>query len=315
MPQTTALLGLLAETPLHAGTGQTFGLIDLPIQREAHTDWPCVYGSAMKGALRARAEDLYPDQRRTGWIAEVFGPEAMPEKEGEAPKPKPSEYGGALAVTDARLLLLPVRSLTGFYKWVTCPALLRRFGQDRRRLLGEEPFALAEAALPKDDGKRLEAVACQDGGDLFLEEFRFAARTESKALEPVVGAIAPLLGDGPAKLDLRQRLAVVGDDLFTHLARFATAVAAHIRIEGERKTVSDGALWYEETLPPDTLLYAGLLAAASRREGSALTAEGVLGHATESLFREGDEYLQVGGNETVGMGWCRVATIKRGGPC
>ncbi|SMF95242.1 CRISPR-associated protein Cmr4 [Methylomagnum ishizawai] len=310
MPQTTALLGLLAETPLHAGTGQTFGLIDLPIQREAHTDWPCVYGSAMKGALRARAEDLYPDQRRTGWIVDVFGPEATPEKGDGAPQP--SDHGGALAVTDARLLLLPVRSLTGFYKWVTCPALLRRFGQDRRRLLGEEPFALAEAALPKDDGKRLEAVVCQDGGDLFLEEFRFVARTESKTLEPVVGAIAPLLGGNPAKPDLRQRLAVVGDDLFTHLARFATAVAAHIRIEGERKTVRDGALWYEETLPPDTVLYTGLLAAASRREGATLTAADILAHATRSLFPAGDEYLQVGGNETVGMGWCRVVTIGRG---
>jgi CRISPR-associated protein Cmr4 len=53
-----ALLGLFTETSLHAGAGQALGVIDLPIQREAHTAWPCVFGSAVKGALRARAEGL-----------------------------------------------------------------------------------------------------------------------------------------------------------------------------------------------------------------------------------------------------------------
>ena len=56
MSENNAILGLLAETSIHAGTGQTVGAIDLPIQREKHTNWPCIYGSAMKGALRAQAE-------------------------------------------------------------------------------------------------------------------------------------------------------------------------------------------------------------------------------------------------------------------
>ena len=43
------LLGLIAETQIHAGTGRATGVIDLPIMREAHTGWPCVFGSAVKG--------------------------------------------------------------------------------------------------------------------------------------------------------------------------------------------------------------------------------------------------------------------------
>src|SRR5690606_18302582 len=50
MSTQSALLLLCTETPLHAGTGQSVAGIDLPIQREVHTQWPCVYGSAVKGA-------------------------------------------------------------------------------------------------------------------------------------------------------------------------------------------------------------------------------------------------------------------------
>jgi hypothetical protein len=34
---TTAILGLLAQTSIHAGVGSQTGIIDLPIQREAIT--------------------------------------------------------------------------------------------------------------------------------------------------------------------------------------------------------------------------------------------------------------------------------------
>ena len=39
-------------TPLHAGTGQDLGIVDLPIQRERHTSYPKIEGSGLKGAIR-----------------------------------------------------------------------------------------------------------------------------------------------------------------------------------------------------------------------------------------------------------------------
>lgn len=133
------LLGLLAETSIHAGAGHSVGAIDLPIQREAHTDWPCVFGSAVKGALRTLAEDrmcgeqiddsgIVKKERREVLYA-IFGPDTS----------KASEHAGALIVGDARLVLLPVRSLTTHFKWVTCPALLDRLRRDADRL-GVEGF-------------------------------------------------------------------------------------------------------------------------------------------------------------------------------
>jgi CRISPR-associated protein Cmr4 len=294
--QKSVILGLLAETSIHAGTGQTTGVIDLPIQREAHTGWPCVYGSAVKGALRTRAEDL---GYRNDWVADLFGPET---NAGTG-----LEHAGALMVGDARLLLLPVRSLTSHFKWVTCPAVLGRFKRDCERL--GVACALPEVSLTDDD-KALVPEKKQDY--LYLEEFRFAETEDSATLPEVIKAIAPFMARTDATDALNKQLAVVSDAMFKHLASYATPVNAHIAIEKETKTVKGGALWYEETLPPDTLLYMGITASASRRLIEKvrvnMPANTVLSNFS-LLFPTIKPYLQLGGNETVGMGWCKVTMV------
>jgi CRISPR-associated protein Cmr4 len=93
--------------------------------------------------------------------------------------------------------------------------------------------------------------------------------------------------------------------MFAHLSRFATPVNAHVRINNQTKTVEPGALWYEETLPPETVLYAMLIANASRKEDdSATQAQIIKDNIVNHL--ESHHFLQIGGNETVGMGWCKV---------
>ncbi|WP_084161846.1 type III-B CRISPR module RAMP protein Cmr4 [Methylocaldum szegediense] len=332
MYSTSAILGLLTETSLHAGAGQTLGVIDLPIQREAHTHWPCVYGSAVKGALRARAESAeLPD------IDLIFGP--PPPKSGD-----PIDYAGALSVGDARLLLLPVRSLTTHFRWVTCPAALQRFRRDVERLglkacfasphpaplqsqtvspgAPETPFQSQTVAsarpvperegengrswleIPALDGDTALVAEAVNGRPLFLEEYRFETKTAD--LTAVIDTLAKLLPDGLEE-PLKKQLTVVSNDHFRYLAEHATPVNAHVRLT-ENKTVANRALWYEETLPPETLLYVGLNAVDARRNGAGLKAADVLARIRQNLFGP-HPYLQLGGNETVGMGWCRTAFI------
>ncbi|MDY6994060.1 MAG: type III-B CRISPR module RAMP protein Cmr4, partial [Pseudomonadota bacterium] len=240
--QATALLGLLAETPIHAGAGQTVGVIDLPIQREAHTAWPCIYGSAVKGAMRTLAEHKEKKDNEK-WVTAVFGP----------PPEGTSDHAGALAVGDARLLLLPVRSLTSHFKWVTCPALLKRFIADCQRL-NIMTLSSKSNKESKDDGEVL--VSQQDAKiqeTLFLEEFRF--KVEQTDLSEIIQALTQLMARDDAETVLHEQLAIVSNDMFKHLAEHATPVNAHTAIDNNTKTVKPGALWYEETLPPDTLLY------------------------------------------------------------
>ncbi|MCG5525870.1 type III-B CRISPR module RAMP protein Cmr4 [Ectothiorhodospira haloalkaliphila] len=290
MQQVTGLLSLTTDTSLHAGTGSSGDVIDLPIQREGHNGWPCVFGSAVKGALRARAEQLMPDT--TADLQAAFGPDT-----GHA-----SDHAGALSVGDARLLLMPVRSLTGTFRWVTCPAALQRLRDDCQRLnLQQDEWDIpslndeATALLPTDG---VEA--------LYLEEYRF--QTQTLALDTLIDALARLLGRDQGKDLLSQRLAIVHDDMFSHLVRTATPVNARVALD-EKKTVRRGALWYEETLPPETLLYAPLMALPSRRQDHPMDASAVFQVITDKIFGK-HPWLQLGGNETVGMGWCSVKILK-----
>ena len=293
MTNQTALLLLTSETPLHAGAGQSVDGIDLPIQREVHTHWPCVFGSAVKGALRAHAEQRMASTSTA--IADLFGPDHGGAQERD------TSHAGALLVGDATLLALPVRSLQSSFKWVTCPQAITRFARTAERLgLALTLPAISQPAPDKALG--------QGDAKLFLEEFRFEQSPDA-CIGALAKALAPLSGGALEEATLLQRLVVVHDDIFSFLAGNATSVQPHIAIDSTTKTVKDGALWFEETLPPETLLYVPLTATASRRKGGALTAAQVL-EQFEQLLPAGKNWLQLGGNETTGMGWCRVG-IKR----
>jgi len=301
--QAKAILGLLAQTSIHAGTGQNTGAIDLPIQREGHNGYPCVFGSAMKGALRTHVETAHG--KDTDDVLLAFGPPADSEDA--------SEYGGALMISDARILLMPVRSLTSQFKWVTCPAILNRFKQDAERFGIDDVKNINIPAIPGASGDE-EAIALVDSNakdrdnSLFLEEYRFKAQAEDlsaiiEQLEKLMATKSNMAGN------LKQQLTLVSDDMFSHICQHATPVNAHIAIDSTTGVVKPGALWYEETLPPETLLYVGISANAARKENADMPADKVLSSLT-SLFTEGSPWLQVGGNETVGMGWCAVKTLK-----
>lgn len=283
----SVMLGMYAETAVHAGAGRSVGVIDLPIMREAHTGWPCVYASAMKGASRALAQ-----ARGMEALQEVFGPDTN----------NASDHAGALLVGDARLLLLPIRSLTSHFKWVTCPALLRRAVADARRM-GLDLSALA--TLPAfEPGEAL--VANGATGHLYLEEYRLTPK--SVDLKAQIALLARFVADdADFAARLTEQLAIVEDDLFAHFAQHCTPVAPHIAIDNARKTVKQGALWYEEVLPSDTVLYFSVSAHASRGR-QRMHASEVL-KAYLGLFEQGKPWLQVGGNETVGMGWCRLNPV------
>ncbi len=313
MKQANAIMGLLAQTSIHAGTGQNTGIIDLPIQREGHNGWPCVFGSAVKGAIRAHAEErLPPPSSKEGKstinqsIALVFGSEAN----------ESDSHAGAIAFGDARLLLFPVRSLTSQFKWVTCPAALKRYQRDAARLgqsidlsiLQTEHNQISEATAIIDHRSRHATQDHHASHALFLEEYRFTPITTD--LTEIIEVLAALMQEEQAKDALREQLTIVSDDMFSYIVQHTTPVNAHIAIESATKMVKNGALWYEESLPPESLLYTTLSAAKARQKNAEQSAENMLAIIT-ALFPADKAWLQLGGNETVGMGWCAV-TINKG---
>ncbi|NMB17226.1 MAG: hypothetical protein GX980_08970 [Firmicutes bacterium] len=62
MGGTKGVLFLYGQSWLHPGAGASTGSIDLPVQREVHTDYPMIPASSVKGSLRAMAEEtVSPD--------------------------------------------------------------------------------------------------------------------------------------------------------------------------------------------------------------------------------------------------------------
>lgn len=276
----SSILGLTAETAIHAGASSANHVIDLPIMREHNTGWPVVYGSAVKGAMRAKAEPLLEKSQ----VFTLFGPDTN----------NAADHAGSLLIGDARLLLLPVRSLTSQYRYVTCPDLLQRWQRDLKRA-GADP---AELNLPKVTGQT--ALVAQTTKDLFLEEYVFQCQKHD--LTKLVSALANLAGRSREQ-EISDKLTLVSNDQFALLCQAAIPVNARISINNENKTVKSGMLWYEESLPAETVLYC-LVSAQKSRSAKKQTATELREVLVEELFKA--PYLQLGGNETVGMGWCKV---------
>lgn len=299
-----AILGLLAQTSIHAGTGQNTGIIDLPIQREGHNGWPCIFGSAVKGAIRTFAEDslIHSDTEKAQdnlSISLVFGSESN----------ETDTHAGAIAFSDARLLLFPVRSLTSQFKWVTCPAALKRYQRDITRLgqtvnINIPSYKISETSAVIDSNSNHAEANKTNSKPLFLEEYRFDTQTDN--LKPIIDMLATLMQGDNIEALLQEQLTLISDDMFSYIVQHTTPVNAHIAIDSDTKMVKNGALWYEESLPPESLLYTTLSASKPRQKSPIQSATDMLEIVT-GLFPADQAWLQVGGNETVGMGWCAVS--------
>jgi len=302
--QEAALLFIHAQTSLHPGSGTALGTVDLPVQRERHTQWPVIPGSSLKGILRDACRPPASNaEAREDWLA-AFGPETA-----EADK-----HAGALSLTDARILAFPVRSLRGVFAWITCSAVLERLQRD----LNLDPSKSNSLELPQSWPGKDKALCQQngpllvDGNKLVLEEFEFE-RTGDANNTVADWVSQRAVADDATRKRLKSHLVVLHDDDFTHFVRHATEVVARIALDYERKTVKGTALFYEEFLPAETLFYSVVLASASRREGHDKSASEILKYLRDNL----PPILQIGGDETIGKGLCavRLDNGKDGAQC
>jgi CRISPR-associated protein Cmr4 len=274
-----------ALSPLHAGVGQGIGLIDLPIAREATTRHPLLPGSSVKGVLRAEAS-RGAETGKGSMIWRLFGPDGT----------HAHEHAGAIRVSDARILLFPVRSDFGTFAWVSCPFVLHRLRRDLGAAVGfEDKDILSPAPAEVSVAERSMLVANKA---VVLDGLPFKTTPQAPQLGAALGA--HLFPDQPWwKEALGGRLAIVHDDLFGWLVEKATDVRAHIRL-GPNGVVDPGALWYEETLPPETVL-AGLVQFAPP-DNQKISAE----EAWQALERVTADPIQLGGGATTGHGLARV---------
>jgi len=207
---------------------------------------------------------------------------------------------GSLSVGDGNLLLLPVRCLAGVVSYVTSPFILRRYQRDGIIANGGANGDWPPECEAKDSALVVpqQSVNCIDGKDgkmVVLEDLDLRAET-SEAAKLWAGIVAKIVhaGDQEAQNELMRRFAIRPDNVMQHLAETATEIRARIAIDQDKGTVKDGALWHEEALPAESVLW-GLMASADQHSSAGL----------RKALSPG-KTLQVGGNAGIGAGLARL---------
>lgn len=292
---TEYLLYLYAESPVHTGAAGSLDVLDLPVQREAATGYPVIWGQSLKGALRQAARDAGPGR---GWpdtrVTEVFG-SAIQDPGEEGGKP------GTLAVGDAQLVAMPVPTLRRTFAWLTSEIMLGRLARKYKTL---DLAAPAPLSVRSDGGICSSAAWTQADQEVLGPCLVGFERPFSRQLATWADRIAAdALGEDevfrPFTEKLRADLVLAGGDIVPMLLRECTEQAVRVRLHEDKKTVQEGP-FYSEYLPAETIMAASL---TLREKGDTEDNQRALRELANGL-------LQIGGDETLGKGlmWGRLLT-------
>jgi CRISPR-associated protein Cmr4 len=287
---TEFLLYLYAESPVHTGAADSLDVLDLPVQREATTRYPVIWGQSLKGALRQSARDIsWPAPR----ITEVFGSEAGDRVAG-------GTTPGQLAVGDAQLVAMPVPTLRRTFAWLTTDIALGRLARKYATLRRPTPRV---PEIRSGEGAAAHSAWTWPGGEVLgpaVVPLGTAPNEDLQGWARQLAADALQRDDSfkPFRDKLGRDLVLAGSDIAPDLLRECTEQAVRVQLSTDSKTVQNGP-FYSEYLPAETILAASLTLRGSADNPDNRTALAGLLDGT---------LLQVGGDETLGKGlvWGRL---------
>jgi len=295
MFQEKALLTFYAETPVHMGAGQSVSYVDLPVQRERITGFPTLWASGIKGVIRDLATRKWNNDKNK--VEVIFGPEESAE-----------EFASCISITDAKILLYPVRSVRGVFAWITCPFVLKRFKEDLESInisfkLNETEILISE---PQNDNEAIvspNSILKLSENIISLEEFVFNIQKNSE-IDTLGEFIKNLLPQNELINSLTQRLVIVKDDIFKDFVNYAVEIRTRIKIEQSKGTVESGALFTEEFIPSESIFYSLIFMTNPYTTYDEINSAERVKEELNSLLN--NKLLQLGGDETIGMGFMKV---------
>lgn len=319
-------LFLTCETPTHAGSGSEVGVVDLPIQRERHTDFPKMEGSTLKGSAREAVERKIAakegESKFASWdandtkIQRVFGyddgsldgaqKKALKARFTDDKNQVNNEFSGCVGFSDARLLLFPVKSMRGVFAWVTCPKVLQQFALDME-------LADLNIAVPKFQAKNTGLipkgsnlkVGGENEANVVLEEYAFGVEEcedTSQFCEWLASHVFQA-NQAFSREKVRHDVVVLPNDDFRDFVNLSTEVITRTKINNDTGTVEQGALFTEEYLPAESVLYTlALVAPEFSKQSDKMDETEVAAFLQEHL----PKVMQIGGNATLGKGIVRT---------
>lgn len=291
--ENSEIMSLYSISPVHAGSGTSLGVVDLPIQRERHTNWPHIQASGVKGAMRHHFDKLKDDNIKNGEQNEsitekIFGTENFEE----------NSLPGAISVSDAKLIAFPVRSSKKPFVWVTSPSALKRAERDMKLTGFHEP-----AAYKSPDKATAYVIKGDVSGKILLEDYE--VDTEKDESFNFSGIYEQLLNKA-------ETLLLIHDDIYDYVVSNCIEVQTQIKIDSEKGVTVDGSLRYQEVLPSDSVMYCILFYGRSRNSEatSPIQAETLIQFLKNDVIKS---HIQIGGDETLGRGLFEIEWIKKEG--
>lgn len=284
---------LHTHSALHCGTGQSAGIVALPIARDKATHLPIVPGSSLRGVLRDKIRANEKDIEKA-----LFGPRDIQSSE--------QSFAGALSLGDANLLVLPIRSLNGIVAYATCPFVLRNYANDTKISVKETPLPQPSAQQALVSNENVNVIQHDNHTELLvLEDLDISAEKDEKVqawAKKIAEAVYSEQSD--LKDEFINRFVVLSDNVFSYLSTTATELRTRIRITEKTGVVKEGALWSEENLPANAILWGVYSLSDSRDKKQELTAPELKEKLSASYT------LQMGGNAGIGRGLVSLFTKK-----
>lgn len=195
MFQAQQALFIYCVSPVHMGAGTAVGLIDNPIQRERHTEYPMIAGSGLKGAVRHHFWSQLDDSSRkdkANLLNRLFGPDTSA-----------SDFAGAVSFGDAQLVAFPVRCVKNAFVYATSPTALARAA----RLLGLVNINAGWPGITVDERHcKLVNPALMNGEKLLLEAFEYSVHVDQSLMKISAWLANNALPEGAAYEFFREKL-------------------------------------------------------------------------------------------------------------
>jgi len=311
MAQKKRTLFLYCEESLHAGAGSSTGTIDLPIQRERHTNFPKIESSSLRGAIREASYDtIKGDATKEAKFIKIYG------------KKDDGTIHSAVDFTDARILFFPVRSYHGVFAWITCPLVLERLQRDYKKMCQTDlpiDTSSTNSDIPKIELNAIEdnTVIVQEASTIcstkkaVFEEFIFDTKNqETKIDNKEIGEwIANIFGSDNAIINrLKTSIALVSNDVFRDFVVLYTHKITRNKIDSETGTADGVGLFNEEFLPPESILYSFITASEEfSKNETRLSATDIMCFVEKNL----PLLFRAGGDKGIGKGLLRKNILPK----
>ena len=208
--------------------------------------------------------------------------------------------------------------MKGVFAWITCPKIISKFNEELKIAGHSVQFDISKGNIAATDN-----TLTLNGKNIILEEYTFEIDTpnENKTGKNQVNQLGEWLAENVLERNgyfadkLMTDIVVLENDDFKDFVHLSTEVITRTKINNETGTVQDGALFTEEYLPAESIMYSLVLTAPEfAKERTEFKTENDL----KNFFKEfvtKNEVLQIGGNATLGKGITKAVFVepKNGG--